>query len=272
LGLRNPVAALRDYVDWYGSTRWPVFVAGRFVGWPTTVDVHHKGTGHPVAVRPRSSDVKMYHSVFTTPQYAVPLEQEPATIFDCGANVGYAAVWFANRYPAARIWAIEPEKTNYALVVRNTLAYPRIVPIHAAIWNADTALDVVDVGLGACGFQTRGRGGTGDQPVIGQTLAFTVRSLMDRVGVTAVDFLKIDIEGAEAQLLEEPLDWLRDVGVMVVEFHDGRIDGVRSRFDAVAERYFQFTAEDGENVFYARAPFVTAPRPGSLWRAIGGAA
>jgi FkbM family methyltransferase len=213
---------------------------------------------------------------------AQPLTKKPSPD-KCGINGIFAYHYAANQidrgelprtrdHMAARIWAIEPEKTNYALVVRNTLAYPRIVPIHAAIWNADTVLDIVDVGLGANGFQTRGPGGTAGQPVIGQTLAFTVRSLMDRGGVTAVDFLKIDIEGAEAQLPEEPLDWLHEVGVMVVEFHVGRIDGVRSRFEAAASRYFQFTAEDGENVFYARAPFVTAPRPGSPWRAIAGCA
>jgi tRNA1(Val) A37 N6-methylase TrmN6 len=46
-------------------------------------------------------------------------------IVDCGANVGMTSIWYARRYPAAVILAIEPEPGNFE-ILSSTLT------IHAA--------------------------------------------------------------------------------------------------------------------------------------------
>lgn len=37
---------------------------------------------------------------------------KPKLIIDGGANVGYASVWFANKFPKAKIFAVESEDEN----------------------------------------------------------------------------------------------------------------------------------------------------------------
>jgi len=41
----------------------------------------------------------------------------------CGANIGLTSVYFANRYPDARIFAIEPESENFRLLRLNSARY-----------------------------------------------------------------------------------------------------------------------------------------------------
>src|ERR1700757_2189967 len=41
-------------------------------------------------------------------------------IIDAGANIGAAALQFLSNFPNARIVSIEPEASNYALLLRNT--------------------------------------------------------------------------------------------------------------------------------------------------------
>jgi FkbM family methyltransferase len=234
-------------------------------GGPARFAVRGRGLAHEVLMRPRSTDVPMYHSIFTTPQYDVPLLQEPATIFDCGGNVGYAAVWFALRYPRARIFSVEPDKHNYSLLVRNTSPYTNIVPVHSALWNADTSLDVVDIGQGDCSFETREATHDSAHAVVGRTLAFSIATLMKLLNVEQVDFMKVDIEGAEQQLFAGDLGWLKSVGVIAIEFHDERCLGLRERFDGIAPQFFSHKAQFGENVFYARAPFIGPNSPKERW-------
>ena len=56
-------------------------------------------------------------------------------VLDAGANIGASAIYFARRYPNARIFALEPEQENYDLLLRNTHRYHNIIPIKAALWG-----------------------------------------------------------------------------------------------------------------------------------------
>lgn len=80
-----------------------------------------------------------FGEVITWNMYATRLHQSPRVIVDAGANIGLTAVYFANQFPAARILALEPESSNYALLCKNTAAYPQ-----AALWSSTATLDLVD--------------------------------------------------------------------------------------------------------------------------------
>jgi hypothetical protein len=46
-----------------------------------------------------------------------------------------------------------------------------------------------------------------------------MQSIYQRSGFQEVDLLKVDIEGAEVQLLQGDLSWLDHVRVVAIEFH-----------------------------------------------------
>jgi len=99
------------------------------------------GINHPVRVRVGTSDVTTLVDILLRGEYDF-LTTSPKVIIDGGANVGYASIWFANRYPSATIFAVEPQKDNYELLRENVAPYPNIVPIRAALWSRRDLVDV----------------------------------------------------------------------------------------------------------------------------------
>jgi FkbM family methyltransferase len=157
----------------------------------------------------------------------IPHLGECRTIIDLGANIGLATLYFAEKFPHARILSVEPESSNFAMLLRNvrTLATKgRCVPLQAALWSKDSRLDVLDPGAGHNAFAF---GEKSD----GEVLGLSIMTILERSGFETVDLLKVDIEGAEVELFSGSLDWLPRVRVLAVEFHgDAR---KKSRFDEI---------------------------------------
>src|SRR5262245_54333406 len=77
-----------------------------------------------VLIRLRTTDGAVFHKVFIENEYDLALAQDPSIIVDAGANVGMTAVYFALRYPNARIIAIEPESENFGILKSNAKRFP----------------------------------------------------------------------------------------------------------------------------------------------------
>ena len=86
--------------------------------------------------------------------YELGLE-DPRTTIDAGANAGYSALWFALRYPGARVVAIEPDDDNVELLHRNTHAVPNVEVVHGALMDVDGRCVVVDPGIGPWGIRVQ---------------------------------------------------------------------------------------------------------------------
>lgn len=106
------------------------------------------GHSHKVLIRLGTTDVAAFEHVFVDEEYGFNLATPPAVIIDAGANAGMSAVYFALRYPGARIIAIEPEPTNYEILRKNVALFPQIIPLNAALWNRDATVQIQDFGGG----------------------------------------------------------------------------------------------------------------------------
>src|SRR5438034_61021 len=74
-----------------------------------------------VWARSGTSDVETFEEVFVDRHYEIPFADfSPRTILDLGANIGFASVFFAARWPRARILAVEPAADNLGLLRKNT--------------------------------------------------------------------------------------------------------------------------------------------------------
>ena len=215
--------------------------------------VHSKDLKAPIYLRIPSSDVLTYWQVFVDQEYALHTNSLPAVIVDAGANVGLASVYFANRFPDARIFAIEPEQSNFDLLLKNVAPYKNIVPIFAALWNENKQISLVDPGLGNSGFMTED-GGAAEQS-LGQQLqltkAMTVDRLMGDHAIAKIDILKVDIEGAEREVFADPSSWIGKVDSLIVELHERMKPGCNQSFSE-ATREFGLRWTRGENVIISR--------------------
>lgn len=168
----------------------------------------------------------LYEEVFKKYIYYVELETQTPRIIDCGAHIGLATIYFKSLYPGARITAFEPEPPNLELLKKNLdvnrMEDVEIIP--KALWSAEGKLKLhVDVDQENHWSSTSSflRGSwTGTQPT--EPIEVETVRLSPYLN-EPVDILKIDIEGAETEVLLECRDKLSNVKHLFVEFHATRL-------------------------------------------------
>ena len=223
------LTGLQDTYDALGVRGLFAVACRKLFGWPREICIRSSPAPFPVYLRLRTSDVSIFRTVLRDSEYDLGLDISPRVIVDVGANIGMASIFFAIKYPKARIIAIEPEESNFNLLVKNTRPYRNITAIRAALWNSDGE---VSIGLPApdsyekWGFQT-------GIPGEGKARAVTMQTLLDELGVETIDLLKIDIEGAEKEVFEA-CNWMERVGVLVIELHDRLKPGCRKALESAA--------------------------------------
>ena len=79
---------------------------------------------------------------------------------------------------------------------------------------------VDDPGWGAWGFRVRKA-----EPARASVEGITVAEVMRRFGLDRVGLLKVDIEGAEADVFQHAEGWLDRVDAIMVETHDDVVSG-----------------------------------------------
>lgn len=143
----------------------------------------------------------------------VPWSDEPF-IIDCGANIGISVLHYKRLFERARIVAFEPDPRICSALRRNLRANGAddVTVIEAAVWNSNGRHAFWSEGADA----SRLVAPTGpDSP---STAVDTVR-LSDYLSGDSVDFVKVDIEGAEFVAVPDCADALRNVASMVIECH-----------------------------------------------------
>jgi FkbM family methyltransferase len=214
----------------------------------------------PIFLRIPSSDFLTYWQVFVDKEYKVKINREPRVIVDAGANIGLASIYFATLFPNSTITALEPENSNFEILKQNTAPYKNIVTMHAALWNENRRINIVDPGLGYSGFMTES--GSENHKKLGELVhcieGMTIDRIMEKQGIEYIDLLKMDIEGAEREVFLTSSTWIQNVGSLIVELHERKKPGCSRSFyiaiDDFDEKWIQ-----GENVFVSRRNGCLAP-------------
>jgi FkbM family methyltransferase len=241
--IRRAVSKVRHYYAALGVRGVLLFVWATISRRQPLCRVQFPGMRHPATVRIRTTDVSVLRQVLLERQYDVGLPFVPRYIIDAGANIGLAAVFFANKYPTATIVAVEPDESNFRILSRNVRPYPRIYPLRGALWRQDGELMLIDPGSGHHGFQTvdTGRASERSQPPVP---AFTVASVMKGMNWLRVDLLKVDIEGAEKEVFEACDSWIDSIGACMIELHESIKPGCVMAFDRATGAFSGRTTKD----------------------------
>lgn len=193
---------------------------------------HIRGTWHsvrvpgfhdPVTLRAGTSDVLAFIQLFIDGELDFQMPKEPATIVDAGANIGLASLYFANRFPKAKILALEVDQANFELLVRNTKAYANITCLKKAVWSKQAQLNILNPTDEPWAFRV-GEVASADGTSIP---AVGIHDLLTEFESGRIDLLKMDIEGAEKEVFQNGADkWIDRIGVIAVELHDNIAPGV----------------------------------------------
>jgi FkbM family methyltransferase len=163
--------------------------------------------------------VPLYKEIVYKDDYR--LRQQPlprgAVVIDVGANIGMFSLHVAADHGAAAVYAFEPFADSFALLQRNAARnrLAAIVPVPLAI--AGTA--------GARELRLQGRhgvhslyGGAGEAVRID---CITLADAFARFAIARCDFLKLDCEGAEYEiLLATPSAVYARIARIALEYHD----------------------------------------------------
>lgn len=208
------------------------------------LSIRLKGYRHPIALRTNTSDIATFEQIFIRRDYDIAIDSKPEFIIDGGAYIGLSAIYFANRFPEAKIIAVEPAGINYEMLKRNTSKYNNITTFNAALWSERKSLAVKDEGLGEWGFLIKEVDDSNLESIDG----ITIEDLLGTSGFTSIDILKLDVEGSEVELLSENYEnWLSKVKVMIIELHENLRPGCKEVFLKATKPYDFAYSTSGEN-------------------------
>lgn len=187
-----------------------------------------------IRVRSGTSDTGSFRQVFKEDQLALPFIAPVQTIIDCGANIGLTTVAFANAFPGAQILAVEPDESNFEMLLRNVSDYG-VTTLLAGVWKDNEQLAVKRDGLHHWSYEVI-------PDAKGPIKGFTIDSLMQSMQTSSLDVLKIDVEGSEKYIFEGNTErWLPQVRQLIIEVHDNTVPGAsRSVFAALSTYNFRF--------------------------------
>ena len=183
-----------------------------------------KGYPYKIHYRDNISDLAVIEQIFFQNEYkAVPISLDARLIIDCGSNIGCSVVYFLNRFPNARIVAIEPDDENYALLLKNVEPYgDRVIPIKAGVWSHATGLKL-EKGIDGLSWSLEVR--PVKQGEVADLNAITIDDAVRKAGGDSIDLLKLDVEGAEAELFAGGYaSWLDRAKVLAIELHGPRCE------------------------------------------------
>lgn len=153
-----------------------------------------------------------FDEIFVGKIYYQEFSSAAPYIIDCGANIGASVLYIKRLSPEARVIAFEPDASNFELLKKNIHSFglQQVDLRMEAIWKENTVLEFA--GEGSMSSKIDLQGGSGARKVKAQRL----RDLLE---AEKVDFLKIDIEGAEYEVIMDCEGALSKVENMFIEYH-----------------------------------------------------
>jgi FkbM family methyltransferase len=152
---------------------------------------------------------------FVNGEYARVKALAPRVILDIGANIGIAALYFDAVCPGARIIAVEAAPRTFELLRENTRHLPNVTCVHAAVTDAVGTVTIYS-GRRSLASSLTPSAGLPDAHVVPAT---TLERLAEDVGYGSAEFVKLDVEGAEVQVIPASAATLSAARAIAFEFH-----------------------------------------------------
>jgi len=179
----------------------------------------------------------MYDEIFTRQIYKFKTSRENPFIIDCGANIGLSTIYLKKLYPSAKILAFEPDPEIFSVLNKNldsSKTKSGVTCIQACL--AKEPGEVIF-------YSDHADGGSMANPNK-NTKAIKVSAVNLNAYLTEhVDFLKIDIEGAEYEVVMSISDKLKNVSNVFIEYHsfaqkEQKLDEILNILNNAGFRYY----------------------------------
>ncbi|HEX3351890.1 MAG TPA: FkbM family methyltransferase [Terriglobales bacterium] len=197
--------APRKFSRWLTLCRLSAFLSGKVLNF----DVQYL---HADSLR------LLYDEIFAREEYLFESSTAKPVIFDCGANIGMATLFFKWLYPESTVLSFEADPTTFRVLQRNIQEnhLPGVSAHNVALWNDDGSIPffVREDEPGSLLMSTMaGR-------TAGREIRVDARRLSSFID-GRVDLLKLDVEGAEGKVICDLLESgkIDAVQKMIIEYH-----------------------------------------------------
>lgn len=160
------------------------------------------------------SFIWQYYEIYVEQFYNFTCKKESPIIYDCGANIGLSVIYFKSKYPAARITAFEadPKIADYLEKNLKVNSIKGVELVRKAVWVHDQGINLVSEGADGASAFIEGSGNKVPSINLKDALAKE----------DEIDMLKMDIEGAETQVLLACESELSKIKNLFIEYHSYR--------------------------------------------------
>lgn len=186
-------------------------------------------------MRPHTSDLATFREIFVNGEYdlqatgvsevilrrykALLAQGRRPIIIDAGANIGLATRYLIKHFPEARFILVEANSENASLARKNCEDFSNVTVMEAAIW----------IESGEISFQTSSEASThriAEHPDLVSDSTVLALKMNEIVGEDLDDLfmVKMDIEGAEIEVLKKENHWLEAMPIIMIEPHDGMMN------------------------------------------------
>jgi len=172
----------------------------------------------------------LFEEIFYRNEYYFKAKNRNPVIIDCGANIGFSIIFFKWLYPNSTIYGFEPDKRTFELLKKNIIK-SKLKDVHlinAAVssksGNIDFFIDQEHPGNPA--MSTRYGEKTKYKTIV---QSISLSSFIKKNNLQNIDFIKMDIEGSEKEVLED-LDknkMFKRIDKLIIEYHH-KIKGEKS--------------------------------------------
>jgi FkbM family methyltransferase len=166
----------------------------------------------PIKFLDSASFLFMYDEIFKKNIYKFYTTSKNPYIIDCGSNIGLSIIYFKTLYPQSKILGFEPDKNAFEVLQFNIaqFGFSNVEVLDKAVWNEETELI----------FYSEGADGgrialDSDQNSLIKVKTNRLKDFLNE----KIDFLKLDIEGAETKVLEDCSENLNLIDKLFIEYH-----------------------------------------------------
>jgi FkbM family methyltransferase len=159
-----------------------------------------------------TSFIWTFNDIFGNKIYNFKTLNKAPIIIDGGANIGLSILYFKQLYPNSHIIAFEPDVKIFNVLEKNIKhsSLSNVELINKALWSSETVLEFKPDGAdGGSLYQGKLQQEKYQVPTV------RLRDYLNK----PIDLLKLDIEGAETQVIEDCYDLLTNVQHLFVEYH-----------------------------------------------------
>lgn len=201
-----------------------------------------KGWKHGITIRQNFVDKDVVFYVLQEQYHLPPVEatfRSNPVILDLGSNIGLTVAHLKNQYPLATIIGYEMNQENYLLAVANTQKYPDVQIVNTAVWIEDATVSyATEANSDSYSIVSQT-----EKSRIGQQITvpcLQLSTIFKNHDLDYVDYLKMDIEGAEESILRAAdLSWMQKVGAMNIEMHLDKEDDLTHFISIITQQGFK---------------------------------